>query len=155
MLLDWSEVAGLVRRPGLQGLDELARDGLLAAFLGDQQPAGQVKRHADAADDGQHRQHDPHDRDVDAKGTGEPGGDSGQHPVLEGPAERLRPDLDAGFWVDGGPGVGFWACRGCVHGSSLLPRAWPGYREDPRLDPDDPPAGSGFARMASRADLAR
>src|SRR5450755_386632 len=51
-------------RPGLQGLDESRRDGLLGALVGDQQPAGQVDGHADAADHGKHGEDDPDNGDV-------------------------------------------------------------------------------------------
>src|ERR1035438_7609084 len=41
-----------------------------------------------------------------------------------------------------------WVRRGGGHASSVARPAWPGYREEPRCDPDGWPAGSGFARIA-------
>src|ERR1039457_3078041 len=122
-------------RPGLQGLDELTGQGLLAALFGNQQPAGQIDGHGSAADDGKHGEDDPHDGDVDAEVAGDAGSDSRQQPVLDGAAQRLWPALASGLLVGG-----FWLrSSGCVHGSSVLPRARPGHREDPRSEPDATP----------------
>src|ERR1022692_346592 len=89
-------------RSGLQGLDESGRDGLLGALVGDQQPAGQVDGHADAADHREHGEDDPYDSDVYVEVAGDAGGDSRQHPVVEGAAQRRRAGLVDGFRVRGG-----------------------------------------------------
>src|ERR1022692_1946656 len=129
---------------GLKGLDEGAGDGLLGTLLGDQQPAGQVDRHAGPADDGEHGKHDPDDCHVDAELLGDAGGHSGQHPVSDRSAQLLRPGGEVS-WRVGRGGVR------CVHGSSVPPRPRQGNREDPRFHPEDVPAGSGSGRIAGRA----
>src|SRR6266536_2111333 len=136
--------------PGLPGLGELGRDGLPGAFFGDQQPAGQVDGHAGAAENGEDGEDDPHGRDVHVEVAGDAGGDSREHPVLDRPAQWL-PVVRAGLGAGGGGSAGCWICSGCVHVFSVLPRARPVDREDPRFDPDGPLAGSGLARIAGQA----
>src|SRR5215472_1644241 len=120
--------AGIVRppwseRPGLPGLEETARDGLVGSLFRDQQPAGEVDRHAGATDEGERGKDDPDDGDVGAQVLGDSGGDPRYHPVLDRTAQQLGPALvgvlRAGF------------SSGCVHASSVVGRVSRGYREDP------------------------
>ena len=59
---DYSVIQMCLAVAVLQGLDDEASDRLVAALVGDQQQAGQVKRDARAADDGQDDEGDPDDR---------------------------------------------------------------------------------------------
>src|SRR5580700_6534757 len=68
----WLGLAG----PGLEGFDERAGDGLVAALFRDQQQAREVQRNARATEDGQDREGDPDDRRVDAEVTGQARGDA-------------------------------------------------------------------------------
>jgi len=75
---------------------------VLAALLGDKQPAGQVQRNpaqvqrqsadereAGDADDRQHGERDPHDGDVDVEVPRDAGSDSRHHPAAPRPPQRL------------------------------------------------------------------
>src|SRR5262252_4989722 len=124
--------------PAGQGLDELARQRLIGALFGDEQPAGEIEGDARAAHDGEDGEDDPHHRHVHAEVAGDAGGDSSQHPVVDGPAQRLR------------LGLVLWFYRGCVHATSVLRRARRGYREDPRFDP-----GVATGRIRVRPDGGR
>src|SRR5262249_22424300 len=76
--------------------------------------------------------------------AGDAGGDPRDHPVLDRAVELLR-----------GVVCGLRTGSGCVHASSLVPRAQPGYREAPPGDPEVHPQGSGIARIAGRVPAAR
>src|SRR5262250_3520207 len=123
-------VTALSERPGLAGLQESARDRVLGTLFGDQQPAGEVDGYAGPADEGEYGKDDPDCGDIRAQVAGDAGGDPRDHPVVDRAVELLR-----------GVVCGLRTGSGCVHASSLVPRARYGYREGPPGDPEVPPGG--------------
>src|SRR5580692_7039341 len=126
------------------GVEERAREGLVAALLGNQQQAGQVGRDGGAAEEGEDGEGDAHDRDVDRQVVGEAGAHAGQHAAVVGAAERRSPGgggssplVGSGLLV--GWGLRLGAVFVCVHGLSLGPDDAAGYRDQPWPDPDPRP----------------
>src|SRR6516225_9543192 len=142
--LDVGDMADLLPGPVLKGVEYRAGDGLVGALFRDEQHAGQVGRDADTAEEGEHGEGDPDDRDVYAQVVGHAGADAGQHAPVIGAAERWAADGERRLCV----GVN---CRS-FHTSSVRPRAFQRYREHPWTDPDAAPApvkrGKGRIRVS-------
>src|SRR5215831_19236481 len=130
--LDVGDMADLLPGSVLKGVEQRAGDGFVGALFGDEQHAGQVGRDADTAEQGEHGEGDPDDRDVYAQVVGDACRDTGQHAPVIGAAER---------WAAGGE-RGLCVCVNCrsFHTSSVRRRAVQRYREHPWTDPDPEPA---------------
>src|SRR5215472_14312927 len=126
--LDVGDMADLLPGSVLKGVEQRACDGLVTALFRDEQQAGQVGRDADTAEEGEHGEGDPDDRDVYAQVVGDAGADAGQHAPVIGAAEWWAADGERRLCI----GVN---CRS-FHTSSVRPRAFQRYREHPWTDPD-------------------
>src|SRR6516225_7810617 len=140
--LDVGDMAGLLPVAVLKGIENRARDGLVTALFWDEQQAGQVGRDASAAQEGEHDEGDPDERDVDAEVIGEACGDAGEHAPVVGAAQRRAAGPDRLRFCAG--------VRESVHDSSVRPRAVKGYGERPWSDPDPGTSGRGAYQGKSR-----
>src|SRR5215470_7068990 len=135
--LEVGDMANLLPGSVLKGVEQRAGDGLVGALFRDEQQAGQVGRDADTAEEGEHGEGDPDDRDVYAQVVSDAGADAGQHAPVIGAAE---------WWAAGGERR-LCVCVNCrsFHTSSVRPRTFQRYPEHPWTNPD---AGSALGKRA-------